>query len=739
MRPEIRVGCVLILFAVFACSKPAAFPADKAKTAAAETPPYEAGGMWMPRQLEAKGKELESLGLKIAPSDLADPKKAPLAAAVSLGGCSASFVSPEGLVATNHHCITGILQYNATPEKNLVKDGYAAAAQKDELWAGPTQKMYVARRIEDVTNQMMVGLTDIADPRARYLESEKREKKLIADCERDRPEVRCRVARFFGGDEVQLVEQLEIRDVRLVYAPPEGVGNYGGEIDNWMWPRHAGDFAFLRAYVAPDGKPREFREDNVPFKPAHYLPVAKQGPSEKDLVMVMGYPGVTSRLATAHTAQSAVEWSYPRSIEASKEYIALIEKLAAGDADRKIKAAPILRGLWNYKKKYEGLLEGLTRARLVEERVATEARLALWIAEEPARTQQYGDVLPALKEIQNEQDAVRETDAAEAEFYRCRMLAVADTIAHMAQERAKPDAERDPEFQERNWRRTEESFQALDKRYDRVLDKGMLSLALERALRLPPEKRPPIVKEILGKNQTVEAIAPAVDALYKKTDLESVDTRVGLYKKASFKQLQRSSDSFIKLAVKLRPHFEEVQARDEAFTGRYLLLTPRYVRALRDMRGGEIAPDANGTLRVTYGTVKGYAPDAGAPVYHPFTYAPEMAKKDKGEFPFEAPKPLTEAVKANKYGPYAVVGKLPVDFLSDADITNGNSGSPTINNKGEWIGLAFDGNYEAMASDWVFMPKISRTIHTDIRYVLWVLDILGGDRVLVELGLKPAI
>ncbi len=732
----------MLVLGFAACAKSAAVPGDTTPTTApprAEVP-YEAGGMWMPRQLEAKADELRALGLQIEPADLADPTKAPLAAAVWLGGCSASFVSPQGLVVTNHHCITGILQYNATPEKNLLKDGYAAKGQAEELWAGPTQKMYVARKIEDVTSTMTVGLSDIADAAARYKELENREKKLVADCEHGKTDARCRVVSFFGGDEYQLVEQLEIRDVRLVYAPPESVGNYGGEIDNWMWPRHTGDFAFLRAYVGKGGQPAEYNKENVPFQPKFHLPVAKTGVAEGDLIMVMGYPGTTSRLATAHAAQTAIEWAYPRAIESSKEYIAAIDKLVAADETRKIKATPILRGLWNYKKKFEGLMEGLAKAGLVAERTATEARLALWIAEAPERTRRYGDILPALKELQLEQDRVRETDAAEAEILRyCRMLSVADTIVHMAQERAKPDAEREPELQERNWKRIEESFQALDKRYDRTLDKGLLSVALSRGLRLPPEQRPFAVKEILGKNQSEDAIAKVVDALYQKTELESVDKRVALFRKGTPRQLARSKDPFIRLAVRLRPHLEEVENRDERIAGDMQLLLPRYTRAVRDMRGSAVAPDANGTLRVTYGTVRGYAPDAGAEIYHPFTYGPEVVKKNKNEEPFAAPAELVAAINAGKYGPYATGGKLIVDFLSDADITNGNSGSPTFNAKGELVGLAFDGNYEAMASDWIFLPKIQRTIHTDVRYMLWVLDILGGDAVLTELGVTPSL
>jgi len=696
--------------------------------------------MWMPRQLPKHAKALKALGLEMPAGEFADPKKAPLAAAVSLGGCSASFVSSAGLMVTNHHCITGVLQYNSTPEKNLLKDGFSATSNAKELWAGPTQKVYVAKRITDVTDQVKRGLKDIEDPRARYEEYENREKELIAACEKGRPAMRCRVAGFFGGDEHHLIEQLQLRDVRLVYAPPASVGNYGGDIDNWMWPRHTGDFAFLRAYVGADGEPADHGDTNIPFKPAHHLRVAKTGVSKEDLVFVMGYPGRTSRLATAHSAESAVSWRYPRSIKSANEYLGVIDELTRDNPTRRIIATPWIRGLENYKKKYEGLLEGLMNGGLLDERTDTEARLALWIADTTERAERYGDLLPALKALQKASDATREQDAATSELLRySRLVGIADTIVHMAKERVKPDAERDPGLQERNWKRIEAGYRAMDKRYDRALDKGMLFTAVKRALRLPKDQRPTILSALVGNTEDEEKIEKKLDRLYARTRLENADTRINLFRSATMRQLNRSNDPFIQAALKLRPALEEIEARQEAISGDMLLLRPRYTRALRDMRGKPTAPDANSTLRVSYGTVKGYAPSSDRDVYHPFTYGEEMAEKHKGEEPFDAPSPLLAAIKAKNYGPYAVDGKLPIDFLSDIDITNGNSGSPTLNGRGELVGLAFDGNYEAMASDWMFMPKITRAIHTDIRYVLWVLDLMGGDHVLAELGVTESL
>ncbi|MBP6847745.1 MAG: S46 family peptidase, partial [Kofleriaceae bacterium] len=253
-------------------------------TAAARHAFANPGGMWMPRQMNhpVHAAALQAMGVSIPAADLANPLAAPLNAVVSLGGCTASFVSPQGLVVTNHHCVQGALQFNATPEHNYVEDGFLAKAKGDELPAGPTQKVLVAQAFTDITADITGGLDAIKDATARKKEVEKRTKAALAACEKDRPGIRCDVSSFFRGAEYQLIEYLEIRDVRLVYVPARSVGNYGGEIDNWAWPRHTGDFSFFRAYVGKDGKPADFSPDNVPFQPKHWLKVDQDGQAQDD-------------------------------------------------------------------------------------------------------------------------------------------------------------------------------------------------------------------------------------------------------------------------------------------------------------------------------------------------------------------------------------------------------------------------------------------------------------------------
>ena len=703
------------------------------------------GGMWVPRQLGAHHSEqLGKLGLEVDAAALSNPTAHPLGAVVSLGGCSASFVSGDGLIVTNHHCVTGSLQYNSTPKDNLVDNGFLAKTRADEKWNGPTARVYVTQAFTDVTDRVRRGIDQIADAKKRHDEVESRTKALVAECEKAKPNVRCQVAGYFGGAEYLLIERLEIKDVRLVYAPAKGVGNFGGEIDNWMWPRHTGDFGFYRAYVGKDGKPADHDKSNVPYKPPHHLKLASKPLRAGDLVFVAGYPGRTHRLKTADEVTEAVEWWYPKRIELCNDYLELLNAIGKDDEAVKLKATPLHRGLSNVLKYTRGAVEGLTQGGAAKQKRSAEATLRAWVDADAKRKAKYGDVFAKLEALFAERKKTRDGDRALWELGRMSDLVTsANTIVRMAEERAKKDADRDPRYQKRNWQRLEQAERRMQKSYAQKLDRALLTLAVERTAALPKEVRPEMLRAITGSLEPGKAdIAKKVAALYAKTKLENVEHRVKLLKSATSAQLKKSRDPFIRLAVTIRPMLQAQEDREDAYTGAMLVERPRYIAALREMPGGAVAPDANGTLRVTYGTVRGYTPRTGAKPYTPFTVLSEVAGKATGKAPFDAPEKLLAAEKAGKVGPYvdSELGEVPVNFLADLDITGGNSGSATLNSRGELVGLAFDGNYEAMASDWLFMPSITRSIHVDIRYALWVMDAVdGADRLIEEMGGTPAI
>jgi Peptidase S46 len=710
---------------------------------AAHAPAYrDPGGMWLPGQMGAFAPRLKAAGLALPASALGDLHGDPLGAVVSLDGCTGSFVSPDGLIITNHHCVTDALQYLSSPGHDLVESGFVARARADEKWIGPTGRVFVTESMKDVTADVRAGLDEIADDVARFKALQAREKQLIATCEAVGPNVRCEVASMFGGGQYVLITRLEIKDVRLVAAPPDSVGNFGGEIDNWRWPRHAGDFGIYRAYIGLDQLPAEHAPSNVPYHPRWYLRIAKEPLEPGDLVFVAGYPYTTYRLRTVDEVEQAVDWSYPRRIQLCEDYLGLLDKLGKRDEDVRLKALPLVRDLANTLTYTKGALEGLTRGGAAADRQALEQKLKAWIQANPERRATYRGLFQRLDAIFAAKKRTRDADAALREMtWFPSLLGDALSIVRNAENRPKPDAEREPGFQARDQEQLDDAARVLGKRYSRKLDAALLTEAAERSAKLPGRVARPLLRPLIGGAKPTDAnIEAAVARVYAQTKLENENVRMHWLEAASLAKLKKSADPMIRLALALRPLQRAAERHSHAYDGAMLVERPRYVAALRAESNEPLAPDANRTLRITFGSVVGYRPKPDAAMYAPFTTVSGVVKKTTGKPPFDTPQDLLDAARAHRFGRYVDrrLGQVPVDFLSDVDITGGNSGSPTLNARGRLVGLAFDGNYEAMASDWLFMPHITRAIHVDIRYVLWILDAVDHDaRVLKELGVTP--
>ena len=727
-----RIAAPLTLLALFAA--PVASRAD--------------GGMWMPQQMVDLAPRLKKLGFQGNPKAFADLTGMPMGAVVSLGGCSASFVSPDGLIVTNHHCVTGALQYNATTERNTVKEGFLAATQADEAWAGPGSRVFVtvaAREVtKDVVGKLAADLSDVD----RQLAIEKRTKELTAACEKEG--LRCRVASFFEGLKWFEIAQVELKDVRLVYAPPSSIGNYGGETDNWRWPRHTADFAFLRAYVGKDGKPAAFDKANVPFKPRHHLAVDPAGASPGDVVVVAGYPGRTSRHVTSREMKDTIDWSYPRVVRRFGDMLAILAELSKGSKETEIKVAQRVRGLANSMKNRQGVLEGAKKGKLLEKKAATEAELQAWIDADSSRKKKYGGVLAALDDLQAKREAVRERDATlQALYFNSSLLGSARSLRRLAEERLKPDAEREAEYQQRSWERLRESQERLQRTIDLGADRALLRYALLEAAALPQSQRIEALDTIIGLTAGLtEAEAKAkVDGwlvtLYgTPSQLADQKARLALFD-GKPEEVLAAKDPFLDLAAALAPLDKQIRDADKARNGAVSRLGPVYMQAMLDKAGGLVAPDANSTLRVTFGTVKGVSPQDGVFYLPQTTLQGVVAKAKKGDPEFDAPPALLAAaakVLATGKAPFIdkKLGDVPVDFLADLDITGGNSGSAVLNGRGKLVGLAFDGTYETIASDLLFDPVNTRSIQVDIRYVLWVTSqISAATRVMEELGVRP--
>ncbi len=701
-------------------------------------------GMWLPEQLPKIGARLRAAGLEVAPETLADVTGDPMGAIVSLGGCSASFISPEGLVVTNHHCAYGTIQYNSTPERNLLQDGFLARERADELPAAPGSRVYVTLAVSDVTGRMRAAVSADVHGKARVTALEDAEKGIIAQCE-TQPGHRCKVASFYGGLQYRLYDQLEIRDVRLVFAPPSSIGKYGGDVDNWMWPRHTGDFSMYRAYVGPDGLPADLSPENVPYRPAHWLRIGTEGVSSGDFVMVVGFPGRTNRYRLASEVEEAIQWTYPQRVARSEEQLQVIDRETAGRPQAALAYAATVAGINNRMKNAQGMVAGFARSTSVARKRALEADLQKWIAADPQRTARWGDAVQDLEGVLQEGRAHRERDLALGSLRYNQLVSAATTAYRLAREREKPDSERKLGYQERNMARIRARVARAARSYDARVDEALLARSLEHYAALPAGEHLQVLDHWLSLEQgrdPAAAIKARLDTAYAGTALGDKARRMALLD-ADRATLEASDDPFVQLAVAMYDTNLRLEDEEDAVEGRLLEARPRFEEALlayEQAQGKEVYPDANGTLRVTFGTVQGYRPRDGV-AYLPFTTAEGVAEKATGVPPFDAPAPLLAAIAARDYGPYASkeVGSLPVDFLSDVDTTGGNSGSATLDAKGRLVGLLFDGNWESMISDWDFLPAVTRSIHVDVRYLLWTLDRLEhADHLLREMGVQPA-
>jgi hypothetical protein len=660
----------------------------------------------------------------------------PMNAVISLGGCTASFVSPEGLAVTNHHCAYGSIQHNSTEDNNLLEKGFMATGHDEELPARPGTRVMVTVDVKDVTAKVLEGLSDDLDGASRYKAIEDRRKALVAECEKDEGH-RCRVAGFHGGLEYYLVKRMEIRDVRLVYAPPQGVGNYGGDIDNWMWPRHTGDYSFYRAYVGKDGKPADHDQGNVPYRPKHYLQVSTERLEEGDFVMVAGYPAGTNRYRLAREVDNSFNWYYPTRKKLLEEWLGIIGERTADRPDAAIKYAGIVAGLNNTIKNYEGLLEGFSKGDIIGDRRRQEEGLRAWLGERASTA------LQDLEELVAEYDATRHRRL----YYRylVRRGALFDTarmLYRLSKEREKPDIEREPGYQQRDFGRIRERLTRLERSFDPDVDKAVWRMAIGRYAGIPKEQHVAPFDGWFGitGNLIVESKLDAVlDDMYAGTALGDLENRLA-WMEAAPEDFESSADPFIKLAVRLFPSDMEMELQSKEISGRFLMCRPRYMKnliAYRKELGEPLYPDANGTLRVTYGTVQGYSP-RDAVFHRPFTTLTGILEKDTGLRPFDAPQRLLTAAREKRFGKYLHedLGSVAVNFLSNVDTTGGNSGSPTLNGKGELVGLLFDGVFESIIADWGYEPERSRSIHVDMGYVLWIMEhVDNADHLLREMGI----
>ncbi|KFA92467.1 S46 family peptidase [Archangium violaceum] len=695
-------------------------------------------GKWTPQQvLELDPAWLKAQGLQVPPKRLWDPKRGTglLAGAVSVSGCSGAFIAETGLIITNHHCVFSIVQEHSTPQRDLLAQGYLAKSREEEL-PGKGSRVLVPRGFTDVTKEMFAAVPEGADDLARKKAMERKEKELVAECEK-RPATRCRVASFDGGVQFVLFDSVELADVRLVYAPPRAVGEFGGDEDNWMWPRHTGDFSIIRAYSAPDGSAAKYDVKNVPHKAEFFFPLATQGVKPDDFVMVLGYPGTTFRALLAEDMAERQSRFYPRVIDVYGELIRILEEEGEKDAAGKIAVASNLKGMRNRYKNAGGQLAGLKRGRIVEKQREAEAAVVAWAE----KRKEHAGALKARSELLALHAESAKTFEREFLLDALRMApkgsSLALALARLSQERAKPDLERRPEFMERELPRLADRLEREQKNYYAAADKRMLLALVRRAQALGEGERIAAIDKHFGRTYAEKDVSAKIDALYASSKVLDLAERQKMAGETEA-QLRARKDPLLDFGFDLAAEVVALDELRDRRAGANVRLMPPWRRAVMAHAGKPVAPDANSTLRVSFAKVKGYAPRDGA-FYTPQTTLTGVMEKHTGQAPFIVPDKVAAAAVAKKYGPWvdSRLKDVPVNFLADADTTGGNSGSPTVNGKGQLVGLNFDRVWENVANDFGYNPDVARNVNVDVRYVLWMLDqVEDADGLLRELGVR---
>ncbi|WP_421567657.1 S46 family peptidase [Stenotrophomonas sp. PD6] len=686
-------------------------------------------GMWMPTQLPDLAKPLKAAGFKGNPADLANVTAPPLSAVVRAGGGTGSFVSDDGLLLTNHHVAMGVIQYNSTAEHNLIDGGFIAQGRADERPSNPDFRVLVTTGFDKVTNEVLRDARGKTG-RAYFDAVDRASKRLVAECEQE-GNVRCSVADMYYGTDFYRIRQLELSDVRLVYAPPRAIGNYGDEIDNFMWPRHTGDFTLLRAYVGKDGKPAAYSPDNVPYHPPAHLKMAIDGPKTGDYAMLAGYPGITYRHRTAAEFAGQIDAVLPRRVAVFQQMIDTIEAATAKDSQARTRYAAQLQSLKNNRKRAAGELEGLLRSDAKTQRAADEAAMleATDAAYQPDIQALFGTLSQGA--AMGERDFVLEQAATQSQLLRSALL-----LERLRIESAKPDAERESGYQQRDQALIEGVLKQVQRRYAPDVEKALLTDLFTRYQQLPDAQRLPEFDAAFGR--TPAALAKALDTLYAGTRLGEEAERLTRFAAAKDGKAL-AADPLIDLAGPLVAAQLRLEDQRKDREGEQLRLRPAYMQALfawRAKQGRAVYPDANRTLRISYGKVEALSP-RDAVHFDPVTTVAGIVEKNTNAFPFDAPKPLLAAIAKGDFGSTAdpVLKTQTVNFLTNLDTTGGNSGSPVLNARGELIGLNFDSNWESVSASWWFDPRFKRAVHVDMRYLRWLLaKVYPAPELLKEMG-----
>lgn len=682
--------------------------------------------------------DLQAKGLEIELSELYNPDGISLIDGIcNISGCSGSFVSEQGLILTNHHCAYRAIKNASTAENDFLENGFYAKNLSEEFPA----KGYTVRITEsyrDVSDEVLSVINKNMTLAERTKVIEKKTKEIITQVEAEQAGKRAVVSEMFIGKTYVLFIYNYLKDVRLVYAPPRSIGNFGGEDDNWMWPRHTGDFSIMRAYVAPDGSPADFSPENIPYTPKKVIKIAPEGVNEEDFVFILGYPGRTYRHRTSHFLDYEYNVRMPFVAELYEWQINALQEISANNRDIALKHLSKIKGRSNTMKNYRGKLLGIRRMNLIDNKIEEEVKLQKFINSDTKRKKEYGTILDELNEIYEEMKENAERSLVLSYLRRSsNLLSFAYTLYEGAIELRKDDVERESAYMNRNLDMTKKRMSLSAQDFYAESDKILFKNMLERVTNLPLHQRISVIDELFSAGEIDGQIEDFIENANSRSQLADEEYLLELFGKTP-EEIKAIDDPFIKLAVALYPLYQEQKEIGKTRKGALDQLYAKLIDVKKEFMGAEFIPDANGTLRLTYGNIRGYSP-RDAVYSYPITTLDGVVEKTTSEFPFDSPKRLLKLHKQKKFGRFGhpKLGSVPVGILYNMDTTGGNSGSAVLNAKGELVGINFDRAYEATINDFAWSEEYSRSIAVDIRYVLWVLDIYSGaDYLLEEMGVK---
>lgn len=681
---------------------------------------------------------LKEAGLKIDPMEVYNPNGISLVdALVNVGGCTGSFISDKGLIITNHHCVFGALQAASSVEHDYIENGFIAKTNQEEIEA-KGMVCRITESYEDVSDKILQAANAFNDPAEKVRAMNKKKKELVLQAESQDKSIKAEVSEMFEGKTYILFKYKTIKDVRIVYVPPRTIGEFGGETDNWVWPRHTGDFSFLRAYVAKDGSSAAFSKDNVPYKPKRFLKVNPNGVDENDFVFILGYPGRTFRNKPSQFLEYQEKYQLPYISSLYDFQIETMEKMGESNHELAIRFASRIKGLANTTKNYKGKMKGLRELSLVDKKKAEENELQAFINSDPKLKAEYGSVLSETDNVYQEMFKNAKRDLWLGQIYRASTLLRLSSLAlDHASETKKPDSERSAQYMEKNLPEFNKGISVIYGTFSAEADKLFLKRMLEDASQLPDGSRIDAVDQIISGKDRAKAIDEFIEKAVSDNKLSSQDYFMTLLNKAP-EELEKSDNPIIKFDLALRKQIKGNDDKVKTIEGKLDELSAKLIEVKRLWKKQSFIPDANSTLRLTFGHVKGYSP-ADAMYYSPVTTLKGVIEKSYRGNEFRIPEKLRELYNNKDFGNFysEKIKDLPVAILYDTDTSGGNSGSPIMNAYGELIGVNYDRTYEATINDYAWNENYSRSIGVDIRYVLWVTQKIGGaDFILNELGIK---